>query len=215
MLIYNNVIYESAGGLMHDIYLNPKSLKTLVASAIEVYNRETNGFISGKLVLKKIKNRDKPLISLNTVYSLQTSERKPSQVVNGNALAHKRAVTSLAAMNIQLIGGFHSHTDYNPDFNPYPELSTDDVNFIGDEMKHLNNSGHNIHHWLELLMAVKKKEYSSAHEKGIKINPLKKRLGLEITTDPYTSYKITLAGYWLQNGTQKLRIEKEAKIFSQ
>ena len=50
-------------------------------------------------------------------------------------------------------------------------------------------------------------------EKGIKVKPFKRKLGLEVITAPYTSYKITLAGYWLQNGTQKLRVDGEAKIF--
>ena len=198
---------------MHDIFLNSKSLKTLVVSAVEVYNRETNGFISGNFSVKKIKGRDKSVLSLQTVYPLQTAARKPSQVVHGNNLAHQRTVSSLSALNMPLIGGFHSHTDYSHDFSPYPELSSDDVDFIEDEMKHLNNNGHNIHKWLELLMTVKRKDYSSAHKKGIKINNFKKKVGLNVVTTPYTSYKITLAGYWLQNGTQKLKIAEEPKIF--
>ena len=199
---------------MHDIFLDSKSLKTLVVSAIEVYNRETNGFISGKVSVKKIRGKEKPVLSLQTVYPLQTAERKPSHVVNGNDLAHRRAVSSLSAMGIPLVGGFHSHTDYSQDFSPYPELSANDVDFIGDEMKQLNLNGHNTHKWLELIMSVKKKEFSSSHKKGIRINPFKRKLGLEIITTPYTSYKITLAGYWLQNGAQKLKVEKEARIFS-
>ena len=198
---------------MPDVYLDPKSLKTLVVSAIEVYNRETNGFISGKFSVKKIKGHEKSILSLYTVFPLQTADRKPSQVVNGNNLAHIRAVSSLSAMNMPLVGGFHSHTDYSQDFSPYPELSSDDVNFIEDEMKHLNNNGHNIHKWLEILMTIRKKDYSSAHKKGIKTVSFKNKIGLNIVTNPYTSYKITLAGYWLQNGTQKLKIVDEPKIF--
>ena len=198
---------------MPNIFIDPKNLKTLATSAIEVYNRETNGFIAGKPVLMKIKGRERPVISLNTVYPLQTSDRKPSQVVNGNDLAHNRALSSLSAMNIPLIGGFHSHTDYSQDFDPYPELSHHDVDFIADEMKQINSHGGNIHRWLEVLMTVKKRDYSSVHKKGIKVKPFKRKLGLEVITAPYTSYKITLAGYWLQNGTQKLRVDGEAKIF--
>ncbi len=198
---------------MYDICFNPKTLKTLAASAIEVYNRETNGFIAGRPILKKVRGKKKPVISINTVYPLQTSDRKPSQVVNGNDLAHKRAVSSLSAMNIPLIGGFHSHTDYSQDFDPYPELSHHDVDFIEEEMKQINSQGHSIHKWLEVLMTVKKREYSSTHKIGIKINPFKRKVGLEVITNPYTSYKITLAGYWLQNGTQKLKISRETKIY--
>ena len=197
---------------MYDIYIESKTLKTLATSAIEVYNRETNGFIAGRPTIMKINGKEKPIISLNTVYPLQTAERKPSQVVNGNDLAHNRAVSSLSAMNIPLIGGFHSHTDYSPDFSPYPELSHNDVDFIADEMKQINIHGHNIHRWLEVLMTVKRKEYNSSHKTGIKTKPFKRKLGLEVITNPYTSYKITLAGYWLQNGTQKLRVDSEAKI---
>ncbi len=197
---------------MSDIFIDPKNLKTLATSAIEVYNRETNGFIAGRLVLKKVKGKERPLISISTVYPLQTSDRKPSQVIHGNNLAHSRALSSLSAMNIPLIGGFHSHTDYSQDFDPYPELSHNDVDFIEEEMKQINLHGRNIHRWLEVLMTVKKREYSSAHKTGIKTKPFKRKLGLEVITSPYTSYKITLAGYWLQNGTQKLRIDSEAKI---
>ncbi len=197
---------------MYDICINPKTLKTLATSAIEVYKRETNGFIAGRPTLMKIRGKEKPVISLHTVYPLQTADRKPSQVVNGNDLAHRRALSSLSAMNFPLLGGFHSHTDYNPDFSPFPELSHNDVEFIEDEMKQINSHGGNIHRWLEVLMTIKKKEYSSTHKTGIKTKPFKRKLGLEVITAPYTSYKITLAGYWLQNGTQKLRIDSEAKI---
>lgn len=201
---------------MHDVFINPKSLKTLVLSAVEVYNRETNGFIAGKPVLKKIRGKEKAVISLQTVYPLQTAERKPSQVVHGNDLAHRRAIASLSAMKIPIIGGFHSHTDYHPTQDAPPELSKGDLDHIHDEMKNLKTlrKGREMRRWLEIILSIKKKSYSKSQKNKMKINSYKKRLGCTVITEPYKGYKITLAGYWIQNISAKTRVRKEAKIYS-
>ncbi len=201
---------------MHDIFINPKSLKALVLSAVEVYNRETNGFIAGRTVVKKIKGKEKPVISLQTVYPLQTADRKPSQVIHGNDLAHRRAVTSLAAMKVPILGGFHSHTDYHPTQDAPPELSQGDIDHIHEEMRSLKSlrGGKELNKWLEIILSIKKKNYSKSRENKMEISSYKKRLGCTVITEPYKGYKITLAGYWLQNSSAKLKIFKEAKIYS-
>ncbi len=198
---------------MHDVLLDSRNVKTLATSAIEVYNRETTGLISAKNVTKTIKGRKKNFVTLNTVYPIQTAERKPSKVLHGNILAYKRAVKTLSAMNTSISGGFHSHTNYYPNYNVYPELSKEDVEFIEDEMKHLKAHGHQISSWLEILISIKERKYSSSHKIGTTTKAFKKKLGIRVTTNPYTAYDITLSGYWLQNGTEKLRVVKEPKIF--
>lgn len=199
---------------MYNIYLNSKSLKTLLVSAIEVYRNETNGFLAGRPVVKKIYGKEKVVFSLQTIYPLQTADRKPSQVLHGSDLAHNRALGSLTALKMPLIGGFHSHTDYLPDITAYPELSEGDLDHIHDEMKKIKKFGYDLDPWLEVLLTIRKKEYLRKQKTGISTNSHKRKLGCTVVTDSHTGYKITLAGYWLQNGSQKLRVGKEAKIFA-
>ncbi len=213
--LYNIVIWAAEKVFpMHDIFLDPKSLKTLLVSAVEVYKKETNGFLAGRPVLKRIKGKEKPVISLQTIYPLQTADRKPSQVLHGSDLAHKRTLSSLTALKMPLVGGFHSHTDYLPDIEVYPELSEGDLEHIHDEMKKMKKFGYNLDPWLELLLTIKQKEYIRPQKSGITTNTYKRKLGCTIITEPKQGYKITLSGYWLQNGSAKLKIGREAKIFS-
>ncbi len=199
---------------MKDIFIDPEQLKTLLVSAVEVYKKETNGFLAGKPVLKKIKGKEKPVVSLETVYPLQTAERKPSQVIHGSDLAHKRTLSSLTALKMPIIGGFHSHTDYLPDVEVYPELSEGDLEHIHDEMKRMKKFGYNLDPWLELLLTVKEKEYLRPQKLGIKTNTYKRKVSCTVITEPKKAYRLTLSGYWLQNGSSKLKVGKEAKIFA-
>ncbi len=199
---------------MHDIFLDPKSLKTLLVSAVEVYKKETNGFLAGRPVLKRIRGKEKSVISLQTIYPFQTADRKPSQVLHGSDLAHRRTLGSLTALKMPLVGGFHSHTDYLPDVEVFPELSEGDLEHIHDEMKKMKKFGYNLDPWLELLLTIKQKEYSRLQKPGIITNTYKRKLGCTVITGDRTGYKITLSGYWLQNGSAKLKISKEAKIYS-
>lgn len=43
-----------------DVWIRESRLRSLLTSAIEVYNRETDGVFSGKFVLRKIRGKKRP-----------------------------------------------------------------------------------------------------------------------------------------------------------
>lgn len=198
-----------------DILLDSKCLNSLVASSLEVYNRETNGFLTGKSLITQIEDKGRRVVSLENAYPLQTAQRKPSQVINGNDLAHKRTIASFLAMNCIPIGGYHSHTLYHPEYSAYPELSQGDIEHINEEVERIRKlHGFDMKKWLEVILTVKKKEYVKPHRTGIQTKAFPRKLGCTVIVEPHVGYELTISGFWLKpNGTPKLKPHTEAKVY--
>ena len=194
---------------MYDVIVDKKCLSSIVASVLEVYNKESSGFLIGSQSSKTIHGRKKKVVALKCIYPLQTAFRTPCKVEAGNVSAHRRAVGSLLTMNLGLVGEFHSHPDW------HTRLSKSDIEYIGDEIKTFKNKfKYQMPNWLEMVVSVKKKEYSSSHSVGFSFRNYVKKVGLTVKTDPYTGYDVTLAGYWLSHSGGIVELEKEAKIYT-
>lgn len=173
---------------MRGVFLESHVLRMLVTSAIEVYNRETNGIIIGRKTQRKVGKTMEPVIAITEAYTLQTDERRPSEVFHGNEAAFKRVLRSLKSLDVDMVGGYHSHTW------PYGEKkpSDGDVEHIATEVRHVKGSK-----WLEVILSIKKKEYSSDAPSGWIIQELQKKVRIILRTDPDIGYEITISAHWL------------------
>src|SRR3972149_5626865 len=91
---------------MDEVMVEPGCFLGLVASAIEAYNRETNGYLIG------YPQGGPPRPVPQAPLPLGTEDRKPSGVEHGNARAFDRARRTMRGLESDLrrVGGFHSHT---------------------------------------------------------------------------------------------------------
>src|SRR5207247_6509801 len=98
---------------MDTIVVERSAFVGLVTSAVEAYNRETNGFLVGNRGTRLMKQRPREVTVLRAAYALQTEDRKPNWGSHGNEKAGKRArgaIEKLEGGGYAVLGGFHSHT---------------------------------------------------------------------------------------------------------
>src|SRR2546429_8289598 len=97
---------------MDNIVVERSAFVGLVTSAVEAYNRETNGFLVGNRGTRLMKQRPREVTVLRAAYALQTEDRKPNWVSHGNEKAFKRARGAIENLDVggySALGGFHSH----------------------------------------------------------------------------------------------------------
>jgi len=178
-----------------DVWIRESRLRSLLTSAIEVYNRETDGIFTAKFVLREIRGNRRQVLYVENAYPFQTSERKPSQVSRGNMAAFKRVMHSLVIADTEFIGGYHSH--------PFPykgvRLSLSDADFVRDELDFIRKSSDfkTQSKWLEMLLCIKRIRYERRHKTGWKHRRQGRRVLLSLTITPYTRYEIILAAFWI------------------
>jgi proteasome lid subunit RPN8/RPN11 len=180
---------------MESVLIEPNCVATIVSSALEVYNKETNGYILSrpKRIIKKIHGRKTRVMNLSVAYPFQTDERRPTEVFHKNTSAAVRVIDSLNSMGVRLIGGFHSHV--------YPHnktsLSDEDVEHILDEMNVINGNGVCLRQWLELVVAIKKREYETPQRLGYIVKSNAKGITVKIKTKRRLGFDLKIAGYWI------------------
>ncbi len=180
---------------MH-VSIDKRCLKTvLIPSAIEIYNREISGYLIGSNGGNRLK--------ILSAYQIQTDRKRPTYVEHGNYSAVNRIEGFIRTLNLNLIGGFHSHP-MGPN-----KLSKSDIKFITEKAEK-----HNMQKWLELVLAVKKREYSTEHRPMWGIRRYEKKLGFLVKTGPYTGYDITLSGFWLKRNGEGLKPAGEAVLYA-
>ncbi|RLI98692.1 MAG: hypothetical protein DRO99_00030 [Candidatus Aenigmatarchaeota archaeon] len=178
-----------------DVWIRESRARSLLTSAIEVYNRETDGVFLGKFVFRKIRGRRKRVLYVEDAHPFQTAERKPSQVYHGNVSAFKRVMNSLTSTDAEFIGGYHSH--------PFPykgvRLSKYDVDFIKDQLKFIRRSEdfETQHKWVELLMCIKRIRYKRKQETGWEYRGDRKRARFMLRISPFIAFEIILAAFWI------------------
>lgn len=188
---------------MEDVVIDPPCFIGLVTSAVEAYNRETNGFLIGADRPRKIRRRPKEVAVLKAAYPIQTADRKVNWVANGNGRAFERARKSVenAYAGLDLIGGYHSHTGNDA----HASLSALDLDYIEDEFQVLNRgrSGGPRGRWLELVLAIRRRAYARPQEIGWTLRRYSRKIGTKVVLQPNAAYDITIGGYWVygeQNG---------------
>ena len=190
-----------------DVFLENRSLKTIITSAIEVYNRETNGALLGRYSIHHIKGRKVKLISVKEIYPFQMEERKPSQVEHANTAAFKRFIRATDTMRNEIIGGYHSHPV------PYDKvrLSKGDIVSIREDIEEMEKLGQDRvkRGWLEVLLSITRKEYKKTHRPDWYICDYMKKLRVRVRTRKTMGYDIIISAYWVYPKRQKDLTEKK------
>ncbi|HYS99670.1 MAG TPA: Mov34/MPN/PAD-1 family protein [Thermoplasmata archaeon] len=182
---------------MDDIVIDRGAFLGLVTSAVEAYNRETNGFLVGNRGTRVVRRRPTEVTVLRAAYPIQTEDRKPNWVSHGNEKAFRRARRAMenADVGYAVLGGFHSHTGADG----AASLSATDLDYVADELRRLSRSGSvDRAEWLEVVVAVKPREWSRSHEAGWTTRKYRRKIGCTVAIDPTHGYDTTLGGYWIE-----------------
>jgi len=173
------------------ILINHNCLDMIIASAVEVCPKETNGLLIGRPI-----NGD---IRVRMAYPFQTDRRMPGSVEHGNISALKRLLSTLDTMNRQIMGGYHSH--------PYPDghirLTKSDVEHIEEEIERIRKlKSRDAEKWAELVLSVKRKRYEKLFNVGKHISNNGNHLRVVVRTGNYIGFDVKIAGYVLkENGS--------------
>ncbi|TMQ48358.1 MAG: hypothetical protein E6K71_07420, partial [Candidatus Eisenbacteria bacterium] len=85
---------------MDNLIVERPAFVGLVTSAVEAYNRETNGFLVGNRGTRIMRQRPREVTVLRAAYPLQTEDRKPNWVSHGNEKAFKRARGAIENLDV-------------------------------------------------------------------------------------------------------------------
>src|SRR6266487_2067215 len=129
--------------------------------------------------------------------AVEAYNRKPNWVSHGSEKAFRRArgVIESADVGYAVLGGFHSHTGADG----VASLSATDLDYVSDELKRLSRS-HSMDRaeWLEVVVALKRREWSRRRAAGWTTRRYRRRLGCTVATDPTHGYDMTIGGYWIE-----------------
>src|SRR3989449_11733971 len=150
---------------MDNIVVERSAFVGLVTSAVEAYNRETNGFLVGNRGTRLMKQRPREVTVLRAAYPLQTEDRKPNWGGHGNEKTFKRARGAIEKLDVgyAVLGGFHSHTGEDG----AASLSRTDLDYVADELRPRSRGrpAERVQ-WLEGVPAPKRREWSRNPELG-------------------------------------------------
>ena len=178
------------------VSINSVCLKMgLIPTVLEIYSRETNGFLIGTKNDRKMR--------VISAYTMQTDNKKPTYVTHGNISALRRLYGVMDVMNWNVVGGFHSHPD-GPN-----KLSWDDKHYIKEKMEE-----NGLKEWLEILLSVRKRDYIRSQKNKWIIYKNGKKIDMKIITDNYTGFDVTISGYWLKQNNGMPKVVKEATLWS-
>jgi len=166
----------------------------LATAAIEAYDRETSGFLVGDHAVRLVRDRRRPVTVLRAAYPLQTAERKKNWVAHGNAKAFRRAQRAMENLDLGyvVLGEFHSHTGRDGDAS----LSQTDLEYVAGELRRRARVDSDAS-WLEVVVALKRREWSKSHRIGWTTRPYRRKLGCTVALDPKHGYDLVFGGYWV------------------
>ena len=182
---------------MDPIVIERSAFLGLVTSAVEAYNRETNGFLVGNRGTRLVRQRPREVTVLRAAYPLQTEDRKPNWVSHGNEKAFKRARGAIehADVGYAVLGGLHSHTGHDG----AASLSRTDLDYVTDELRRISRDRPERRvRWLEVVMALKRRTWSQPHETGCSTRRYRRKIGCTVALDANHGYDMTIGGYWVE-----------------
>ena len=182
---------------MENVLIDRGCFLGLATSAIEAYNRETNGFLVGNRATRTLRSRPRPVTVLRAAVPLQTADRKPNWVTHGNLQAFARAQRAIEGLDVgyEVLGGFHSHT--GDDGNA--QLSATDLEYARDELRRLRRlrSTDRVR-WLEVVLALRRKAWSRPHRIGWSPRSYRRKIGCTVALSPTQGYDLTIGAFWVE-----------------
>ncbi len=194
-----------------DVFVSPEALRSMITSVIEVYNRETNGVLIGRVSERRIGKRKRRVMSVKDIYVYQTDVKKPSQVYHGNIAAFRRALESLKSMRLRVVGGYHCHSyPYNTS-----RISREDVEYAREEVREIERrfGGLGTENWLEIILSVRRKDYAARRKEGLVVKGYRRKLRCIVVTEPFVGYDIFVSAYWI--GTEGRGNVREAEVYTE
>jgi len=193
---------------MKYVMIDPECFFSMIFSSIEVYNRETTGFLMGNVRRRIIHGEMENIVACEMAFPLQTATRKPTSVTKGNLRAFERTRALIPSLGLFLVGEYHSHP------NTDACLTKEDIDYIKDMMEQIYKRGENLikKYWLELVISIKRKRYKSHQEVGWSWSDYNKKARCVVKIEPYSGYDLTIGGYWLHLEDSKIK-KKETTIF--
>lgn len=176
---------------------------------MEVYNRETTGFLLGKERYRKLQRDRRKVMALEVALPLQTANRKPTEVGPGNKRAYKRVEAALKNMDYDIVGEYHSH------INGYADPSKEDVEYAEGRNEWLKSQDF----WtvnkepLELVISISRRRYKNPHKNGWKFHDYAKKARTVFVLDKKTGFDIIFGAYWYKRKKDRLHpVETEVFI---
>src|SRR3989440_10091543 len=103
-----------------------------------------------------------------------------------------------ADVGYAVLGGFHSHTGDDG----AASLSRTDLDYVADELRRISRDRPADRvKWLEVVMALKRRQWSSSHEAGWATRRYRRKIGCTVALDPNHGYDMTIGGDWGGRGT--------------
>lgn len=173
-----------------NVHLTKRATTSMVASAMEVYPRETSGVLF-------CRGRAGGRVVIDGLYSIQTEERKWSSVRHGNVSAIRRMIEAISLLDGRsFVGGVHSHPDSDA------QLTDDDVEHIQEEIGRFQEAGVEVERWLEIVVSITRRDYAQAKAPGWSAQAYERKLGLTLHTPgrngtSLVGYRVVAGAYWL------------------
>lgn len=191
---------------MERVRLTPRAKRLLLASALEVYPKETTGFLLCKLP------RSGRTLLVDGIYTIQTSIRKRGEVEHGNVSAVERVISAISVMDGKgFVGGYHSHPDH------IPKLTKSDVEYAEAELGRFKKYGIKPGKWLEIVIGVRRKTYERHEKLGWSYISKgdRDRIVLRVSGGNGSAkykYEVNPRAYWVYKENGVFR-KKEAKLY--
>lgn len=185
------------------VLVDPACFLGLVNSAVEVYNRETTGLLVGTQRLRTLRGKRARVVALEAAYPLQTAARRVTWVEHGNRSAAHRARSAADSLGFRVVGEYHSHT------NNEHGLSRDDLEYAREALRRMNGAA--PPRWLELVLALRRKDYAAPRRPGCKGRDYVRKAGCTVVVAPRLGFDVTISGYWLRPNGRGLHCE-EAEV---
>ena len=212
--------------MLPDIIIEPGVLQCLCASAMETYNRESGGFLMGKIVTRTVGKKKRQMLLIHAAYPQQTARRGYASISDGNKRAGWRARVLLYTLSglkgVKLVGGYHSHP------HDVCELSPSDLSYLYDEVRyHKGREGFPVmDRWLEIVVSVEMRNYITRYsmEPFHTWHSHKHKVEGIVGADAGTGFHFTVGAFWVSNlgaasekeflGFGRRRIIHEAKVYA-
>lgn len=178
------------------VILERGCLLGMVMAAMEVYRRETQGLLVGRIAKRFIKGTLTECVVLEEAYPIQTAKRMFSFVMVGNRRAFGRALKTAGAYGFTIVGEFHSHPD------SYPYLSKSDKKYIREQIVDSRRNELSLvgSRWLEVLISLKKRVYKRAQRVGWFPTGPKTGVGSVrgiLRTEPKVGFEVKIKSWWV------------------
>ncbi|MCK5548728.1 MAG: Mov34/MPN/PAD-1 family protein [Thermoplasmata archaeon] len=184
---------------MRSVILEAGCFTALIASAVEVYSKETTGMLIGKRDRRFIRGKLTDCVVVQGAYPLQTARKGFGTVMIDNLKAFRRVRRTINYLGFEFIGEYHSHP------GSYARLTMVDEEYIRDSIKEINSKVEMKlldKQWLELIVGIVKKKYKRQQKMGWyprkrKLRQRTKKIRGTLKTKPRTGYDIEILGYWI------------------